>query len=431
LKSFSRDLSENVEVLAKAVLPSGVSGQDAQREAFLSGIAELAESFLLLHELFHICCGHVGWMASRQTRDQVFSYGEIEAGFDSSIPRPSHSRSNIWAGYFREMEADNSALQWLVRAPLPVSMRGLSCFPPDDRESSPIPIFELSGRARRLAFAAVLNAVWLMLLALQNNRTQRTDALTRGVGVWRRTTHPVPAARVIAAVFTLLAQYAELTSGRFDSAGYQMQVLTGAQAAAARDFVRRPLRKTLRAAWRGGFAYSEREESSFNPTVIILEVLHLLKGEVPASVAGEQLHQLQALRFAQAAKYARFRQLPVGSEPVAKTTTVNIAVPPGIAPKRYIATIERALEGAATLKIIDEREAFGFDATEIVITVLAKLAANITAAMLAGRIKKAIDWVRKGEKQPAKNHTKIKAYTKKKAGKRKGAGRAGKPLRVR
>lgn len=198
-RDFLREFRAGVRRELPALRAACLKGESAERKypmkdaQLVASVCDLAESFLILHELFHVCCGHVSWLRTRDRSTSRFvGYDEVRMGMaantaalspDSRLPKESlrssrrrnaisHPPEGLEAAYYREIEADNSALQWLMRSNTPLDFGALRG--PIFRNSAggSGSILQLDGASRIVAFRLLVVAVWLVTEVLERGRAR-------------------------------------------------------------------------------------------------------------------------------------------------------------------------------------------------------------------------------------------------------------------
>jgi hypothetical protein len=126
--TLSAEFRRSSEVLRDACL-SGASPSHAKRlEALVvASLLEVAAMFAILHEVFHVLGGHVAEYVASTPQALESGLGFEEVAHSSGIPlkarRPDANTTAMLTAYYREVEADNNALQWIMQeVPLPPSM---------------------------------------------------------------------------------------------------------------------------------------------------------------------------------------------------------------------------------------------------------------------------------------------------------------------
>ena len=253
---------------------------------------ELMVSVVLLHELFHILCGHLDEAVGGK---QGVKFSEAALGLTTGVrvsgERPTGMpEDELLGGYFRELEADNCALQALAQLPSPPNLRLFltECLEVDrDRCDDPEDLIlgQLTGIEKVFAYRFLLVSVWQVIQALE---AARAEDVRRGVKG-----HPYPGARLLAAVLTLLESFVGV---HIDKSGDCAVALDAHQAREGRVFLDHVLKPVLVRAWPVGedtLGVSGIEEI---PAWVVLEVSNLMLGREPVTPSGQQLFRLDAVR---------------------------------------------------------------------------------------------------------------------------------------
>ncbi len=305
-EAFAKSLANLVEGLTQAHLNTllGLGAQHALdvETAHLARLAlqSMAVQFAMHHELFHLLCGHLDHhiVASDSA---ALSLEELALSARRR-GRKGHAASEAEAGLsmYRELEADASALQFLVDRCVIGDLGQLiaqGAHGVRDKRALRLALTELPKRQRALGFRVVLASIWLVLMLFEGLREGHEGQATS-------ITHPWPAARALALLVTLLPFYCRMRGFREDSSGFRYAVLTKASALAATDFMNNVAKPAMKFA----VALVDEEQllSSFeNPqptqSNLLADVLRDLKamlfGEPFSSLGGQQLRQLLEQRL--------------------------------------------------------------------------------------------------------------------------------------
>lgn len=205
----------------------------AQLEAARIALYAMAEQFVMHHELFHLLCGHLDHKAT-STRGRRLA-------LDESKPATRRARKNAKVGrldgvellpLFVELEADNSALQFLVDKCVVADLAAV--FP--DAGMDAVRLSTLEGPNRVPAFRLYLAAAWLVL------------SLFEGLDDKPSKSHPWPAARLLALLFTLVPYYVDFPNVMENDDGEQFTILTDESAADTREYMLDVVRPAMKFA---------------------------------------------------------------------------------------------------------------------------------------------------------------------------------------
>ena len=270
-------ITEQSRVIATAAFDRRQTSQTLTSAA-VSTCVDAAARFVILHEMFHLLSGHVGLLRARAGKKRS-AFDELSIGAGRSGAGGA-SEPDLLQAYYLEIEADNTALQWLMQEePLDV----VSTM----KRRREAPVADLTGRERVIGFRLLVATIWLVIRHLEARRSKRTK---------RSDSHPLPAARVLAAIGTIGEQFAELTELRSDREGQMHQVLSAAQADALRVLFRQVLRPVMTASWSHRKA---RPFSGINRTLplLIVDLAALLQFREPTLPPGIELRKLERLRL--------------------------------------------------------------------------------------------------------------------------------------
>lgn len=302
-QGFLDDIQETIEkhaqVLSQACLKDLVPNLKAHEAdtQLLACVLEITASFVLLHELFHILCGH--WDVVRSLAPDVhqalsldeasLSMGETTSDAIASRIETNDAPSPCHRSYFLELEADNTALQWLMQAAPPNTLTTfLSALWPNGFHEPPGAVADLEGSARILVFRLLFAASWLVVLLMEQKRPEALLKKTRS--------HPLPAARLLADTFTLMEQFAELDSTFVGESGYKTLTLTDQESQDMVRCLREVIVPVLKAAWPVNHSSAVREGLvAFSP-FLITELRNILLQKPPESRLGDELEKIEMLR---------------------------------------------------------------------------------------------------------------------------------------
>lgn len=180
----------------------------------------MAEQFVIHHELFHLLCGHLDQQVKASRRIRL-SISETPGAHRSAAAMADISRGTVQSLYI-EMEADNSAVQFLVDQCAIADLA--TVFP--YLEDGPRVLSMLEGPIKAPAFRLFFAAVWLVLWLFEDLRNGAASI-----------SHPWPSARLLALLFTLLPYYADMASAPADGDGEHFALLTEHTAALATEYM--------------------------------------------------------------------------------------------------------------------------------------------------------------------------------------------------
>ena len=168
---------------------------------------ELTSTFVILHEIFHLIRGHIGWILSKR-RGRDFDEEALGLQFDSgrqnktAATGPSYSA--IADAYLLESEADCTAVQWMILSmSQPTLQRILG--------TRARTIMTFPKQCRLVAFRLLVAAVWLVIRTMESPRREVIANNSR--------THPLPSTRAYTVFGECLTAYSMIDDLRYDSRG--------------------------------------------------------------------------------------------------------------------------------------------------------------------------------------------------------------------
>lgn len=274
-------------------------------EATRVALYSVAEQFVIHHELFHLLCGHLDQQieASGQKR---LSINETP-GTPWSAPARATISSGSALSLYIEMEADNSALQFLVDR---CAIADLAAVFPSLKEGQGT-LSTLEGPIKAPAFRLLFAAVWLVLWLFEDLRDGAASI-----------SHPWPSARLLALLFTLLPYYADMASDPEDADGERFAVLTEHTAALATEYmleVVSPAMKFVLALADDDQVVQQFREPDLSRSDLFADVLLDLKslvfGDKVMTPGAQQLLELERRRGEFTRLFAPYRYFsPVATE---------------------------------------------------------------------------------------------------------------------
>ena len=283
-------IAKNREALTNACF-DGVEFDPADPVA-TQAVAEAAKSltisFDVLHEVFHLLSGHLSVgvsddvsAASSQTIGESSLDFTMHDGLDATVEIVPLRRR-----YYRELEADNCALQCLSQLPLPAPVMNLLDSIQFDDSEAPVPnrILELDSIHRAMGFRLLAATSWLIVQLIE---------LKRSIFLKRKLReYPLSSARLLAGLTTLLEESAGLSGARVDSTGRRSHTLTEEDVENIRwflSYVLKPVTLFLPSA----VATTEQTTSMIE---LMQDLGALLIGGETKTAAGIEVLELQTLR---------------------------------------------------------------------------------------------------------------------------------------
>lgn len=316
IRELSAELRSSQVTLRSSCLPDANPRHAAQLEPLIAEIVlDLSASFVVLHELFHVLNGHTAdLMAASKRRRRRLSLEEaahlVALRLDVMAVSPTAgspaAKDEMLHAYYLEVEADNSALQWLMQAvPISSPLRALIDLVSAD-DIGALEIAQLpDGWGRVLAFRALLTALTVTVRLLERQRGDATRAPTPG--------HPYPMARLFAGAFTIMQQFAEITDMEVDADGAQRRRLSRLEAKDMRTFFEMIVRPLVSAPWAQRDPAAAADGFEIHGPRISAELANLLLGRGPQTEPACELLRIQRLRDLMNRRLARHRCFAPGS----------------------------------------------------------------------------------------------------------------------
>lgn len=282
-EELQRELAGLSPTLAALAFASAQTRRMRQPEV-VSAIEEIAVSFILLHEIFHLIGGHLDWTTEQRG---IAHFDEQQLGMaprrkPSAKSLKSPSRPELSTSYVLESEADCNAIQWLVqraefdglRALLRMGRRAVTDLPP---------------QKRRTAFRLAVASVWLIIRKLESSRITWLEASGK--------THPLPVTRLFMAFGTFIQEYSIISDLEFDDAGGAQHRLSGKDITSMREFLQHILGPVLKADWSPGRGTVPSNSLEGQMRFYFPDFAnHMLNREVTTKV-GRQIIQMEKARF--------------------------------------------------------------------------------------------------------------------------------------
>jgi hypothetical protein len=277
---------EGVDELDLAALVAVEAVADApEAEDVRIALHGLVRHFVVQHELFHVLGGHLAHLAatSRKAITSLIEPGGLQL---SGKGRNSAETGQIELARYRELEADNSALQIMVDH---CSFGDLAAAL---KQPEAVPITDHDGTDRILAFRIMFAAAWLVLLALERDQEADVDL-----------SYPWPAARLLSLLSTLLLHYTGDKGMREDQDSQRYLSMSGQTIEPTREFltaVAGPVVKFMVTRTDAAAVVERFRRNEPGPSALLDAVMRdlkdlLLDGPIH-SAAGRQLLELQSKR---------------------------------------------------------------------------------------------------------------------------------------
>ena len=302
---FIAEVSQIIQFRQNLIVLSCLDGIEYDRsDATVSDLiaeatVELLLSFVILHEIFHILCGHVDERKASSPVAARLAFEEHSLNLASGRDHESTKSLTqvIRESYYMELEADNCALQCLFQLPLPKSfIEILSCFENEGETTEFTSLDECGGVRKVVGYRFLLVVTWQMIQIME---ARRGSDLRK-----RFDDHPYPGARLLAAIATLLEGFAGLA---IDKAGDRTITLDENTSSGMKLFSDQVLKPVLKQDW------PVRDESNALsgveafPLWIAKETLNLLKHEEPETDSGRELAELDCVRRQMVERMSNYR----------------------------------------------------------------------------------------------------------------------------
>lgn len=247
--------------------PSGARADALQHNDVRTALFAIAEQFVMHHELFHLLCGHLDQhIASAPGRHIALDETHTALHASVSTPFDGPMTAERELSLFIELEADNSALQWLAdRCAIGDFMTVLPSM-----ADGAVPISRAAPADQAVAFRLCFAAVWLVLLLFERSGASEQPSAT----------HPWPSARLLALLMTLMPYYVQGVVISEDEQGQRFTVLNDDTLGPTKAFlldVVRPAMKFVVAHADGDRIVSRYEKADPKRSDLFADVLRDLK----------------------------------------------------------------------------------------------------------------------------------------------------------
>lgn len=298
---FAAELHRELAELAPTLVGLAFASAKARRKRCLEAVCaieDLAVSFILFHEIFHLMGGHLDWTSQQRGLAQ-FDEQQLWLAFSTGSPERGSrrfGRSDLSTSYVLESEADCNAIQWLLQYAELSRLRQLL-------RSKGQPVIEWAPEKRQTAFRLALAAVWLVIRKLESSRATWLQQRGR--------THPLPVTRLFMAFGTFLREYSSISDLEYDGAGGGQHRLTGRDVASMREFLLHAMGPVLKADWSPGKETVPPNSLEEQMRIYFPDFAnHMLNREVKTRV-GRQILQMERARFRMDRTLRPFRFFPI------------------------------------------------------------------------------------------------------------------------
>lgn len=270
---FLGELLSTIEGLDESQLallmqpPAGGPVLATETSAARLALFAVAEQFILHHELFHLLCGHLDQLVAT-AKGQRIALDETRMAGQAGVSRPfvGPMTAEYELLMFVELEADNSALQWLVDR---CTIGDLSPLAPP-RQGTEVPLSEVAPGDQAVPFRFCFAAVWLVLLLFERS----------GASEHASATHPWPSARLLSLIMTLMPYYVQGVEIGEDEEGRRYTVLNDETLEPTKAFlldVVRPAMRFVAAHADGAKVIGSYEAADPNRSDLFADVLRDLR----------------------------------------------------------------------------------------------------------------------------------------------------------
>jgi hypothetical protein len=276
-------LSDVQSALADLLYDSSVAERLDPAEV-LELFREFTSTFVILHEIFHLIAGHVGWILRKQSS---LGFDEQGLGLQSKPNRQREASSYLpysaaADAYLLESEADCTAAQWMILSMSQPTLQRLL----GTRTRT---IMTFPKQRRVVAFRLVVASLWLVIRRMESARRKIIENSSK--------THPLPATRAFIVFGECLRAYSVVGDVRYDSRGGGQHTLSGEDVRSMDEFLKKVLRPVLQSDWNPG-------SESLPPSSLEAQLLHyfpdfanhLLNRPVETAVGREML-RMERTRF--------------------------------------------------------------------------------------------------------------------------------------
>lgn len=294
--TFHEELQSVAPTLARLAFASRAA-QKKHITAVVGAVEEMALSFILLHEIFHLMGGHMGWMSKRKN---AASFDERLLGLafaqQSSKNKARPTQVALSEAYLLESEADCTALQWLIQFDaLPSLCRLL--------RTRIAAMMDFPSKRRPTAFRLALTAIWLVIRKMESSRAEWMQAGSE--------THPLPITRLFAAFGTFVQEYSVISDLRFDDRGGGHHKLSRSDVTSMQEFLREVLGPVLKADWNPHTETLPARSLEVQMTIYFPDFANHLLNRKVSTVVGREILQMERARFGMDRKMKPFRFFPV------------------------------------------------------------------------------------------------------------------------
>lgn len=295
LKAIRRELDSVLDSMMKSCL-DGIefpASKIATVQRLVSGAChDCVLSFVVLHEVFHVLCGHTALTPAGRP------FSEISLGLNDSVPRMKRE-AEVLEAYHQEVEADCCALQCLVELPLTVKpLTLLSQMDADQPEiTTTTRVADLRKIPKVVAYRLLLLTAWVVVRLFERTRSVVLQKRNRS--------HPLPDARMLAAISTLFEEYCGINQHRqIDVHGQPWHRLTAKTEKEGRQFLECVLKPFARATFEKGL---RRRSQAAGPEWMLVEFGNLISKAGVLTEAGREIEKLNTVRRRMAGRLAALR----------------------------------------------------------------------------------------------------------------------------
>ena len=307
-RGFIADIRTETERLAPVLADACLDGLELlisrqEAETFVTRTChDLVVSLVLLHELFHMLCGHLD--AARHDYQNLTALDEFALGLSINDPDPNSGAEladpEVLRAYYQELEADNCAIQCVLqlplRGPLAELLSALDTAGPD----LPAGAQDLPDDARVIAFRFLVASSWIMVRLFEVKRADRLRV--------RSQSHPLPGSRLLAAIATVLEEFAQASdTTTVEPDGRRSHVLTEESARDYRLFLDAVLKPVLMSPWPVRDAPDAADGFVISPLWVVQDLGNLMQNRERTTAPGRELSRLDSLRAEMNERFGKYR----------------------------------------------------------------------------------------------------------------------------
>ena len=265
-------------------------------EMLLDTVYELSFHFISHHEIFHYVCGHLNYDINKNINIlKPRSHSESSLGLGASENKIDEEA--LLRAYYLEMEADSTAIEWLIEKVIFTSLQKeiVTCFDLEDNsdENFDTTIHNMDPKFRIFCFRYILVSIWIVIILMESNKDKKITS--------QEYSHPLPATRLLGVLSTLVLWYARIDKGEMTPSGTSTIVLTDEQRESVFEFIQSivsPVAINL-------FDFQDSdiftkivkpisiENSAEGVAIFLQEFVRLITKQEPQTEAGKQFREIE------------------------------------------------------------------------------------------------------------------------------------------